>query len=230
MGGEKVLIIEDEKNILELFRFNLDREGYKPFTAIDGEDGLNRAKRDNPDLIILDLMLPGVDGVEICKILKDDYKTSRIPIIMVTAKSQETDVVLGLELGADDYVAKPFSPKQLMARIKAVLRRYKPGPQEQVYRTGELELDTAKHSVSLSGKNIELTFKEYSILKLFFESNGRVLSRESILDQVWGHDESLNVDFRAVDKHIAELRKKIHREAHRILTIKNFGYRFNLES
>ena len=145
---------------------------------------------------------------------------------MITAKSEDADVVLGLELGADDYVTKPFSPKQLMARIKAVLRRFREEPRERLLKAGELELDTAKHLVSYQGQKVDLTAKEFSILKLFMESRGRVLSRELILDKIWGNEESLAIELRAVDKHVGELRKKIKSEASRIVTVKNFGYRF----
>ncbi len=226
---ESVLVIEDEKNILELVKYNLEQEGYRVFTANRGDSGLELARKQKSDLIILDLMLPEIDGIEICKILKQDPKTIHIPIIMLTAKSQEADKVLGLELGADDYMTKPFSPRELTARVKAVLRRSKEQPKAKVYKIGSLEMDTEKHLVHLKGKKIELTSKEYELLKALLQANGRVLSRELLLDQVWGYQESLNIETRTVDMHIGLLRKKLKDEADRILTIKNAGYRFDTD-
>jgi two-component system alkaline phosphatase synthesis response regulator PhoP len=173
-------------------------------------------------------MLPEMNGLEVCKTLKENYKTREIPIIMVTAKAEEADIVLGLELGADDYVTKPFSPRQLTARIKAALRRRRPAApaQDRVIKSGEIELDTARHAVTVEGKPVTLTSKEFTLLQFLMDSADRVVSRESILDHVWGHDTSLDLEPRVVDKHIGELRKKIKGESARIVTIKNFGYRF----
>ncbi len=224
---ESILIVEDEKNILELVKYNLEQEGFRILTAASGDLGLESAQKNKPSLIILDLMLPEIDGIEICKILKQDQKTASIPIIMLTAKSQEADKVLGLELGADDYMTKPFSPRELVARVKVVLRRFKEQPKTKNYKIGMLELDTEKHIVSLKGKPIELTSKEYDLLKALLEANGRVLSRELLLDQVWGYQESLNIETRTVDMHVGLLRKKLKNEAERIITIKNAGYRFD---
>lgn len=226
MANETILVIEDEKNILELIKYNLKERGYQTITTTNGKSGLEIALESKPHLILLDLMLPGMSGLEICKMFKQNYKTRDIPIIMLTARTEETDIVLGLELGADDYITKPFSPKQFLARVKAVLRRYQGTSHERVLKAGNLFLDTAKHIVMLNGKTIDLTSKEFGILKLFMESGERVLSREYILDTIWGRDESLNVEFRAVDKHIGELRKKLKSESERIMTIKSYGYRF----
>jgi two-component system alkaline phosphatase synthesis response regulator PhoP len=175
-------------------------------------------------------MLPGMDGLEVCKILKKDPKTANIPIIMLTAKSQETDKIVGLELGADDYITKPFSPRELIARIKAVLRRAK--EQEtipQVLNLGELTIDFSKIMVSIKGKPIELTAKEFELLKTLIQAKGRVLSRDYLLENIWGFDKAMEIETRTVDVHIRTLRKKIKNEAHRIVTVKNYGYRFLFE-
>ena len=227
MAKETILVIEDEKNIAELVKYNLEQEGFRVLTATKGDSGLDQARKSKPALIVLDLMLPEIDGVEICKILKQDYKTASIPIIMLTAKSQEADKVLGLELGADDYITKPFSPRELVARIKAVLRRTHEKPKNKVFKTGGLELDVEKHQLTLKGKEIELTSKEYDLLNALWEANGRVLSRDFLLNKVWGYDESINIETRTVDMHIGQLRKKLKSEGERIVTVKNVGYRFD---
>ncbi len=224
---ETILVVEDEKNILELVKYNLEQEGYRVLTANRGDSGLDLALKQNPDLVILDLMLPEIDGIEVCKILKQNEKTFFMPIIMLTAKSQEADRVVGLELGADDYVTKPFSPRELMARVKAVLRRVQEKPKKEIVKIGGLEVDFAKHLVTLKGKVVELTSKEYTLLKTLIEANGRVLSREFLLDKVWGYDKSLNIETRTVDMHIGQLRKKIKLDAERLVTVKNAGYRFD---
>jgi len=226
MAKIKILIVEDEANIVELVRYNLEIQGFQVVAAFDGKRGTDLALSEKPDLILLDLMLPEVDGLEVCKCLSENYKTHGIPIIMLTAKTEEADIVLGLEIGADDYVSKPFSPRQLAARIRAVLRRTKPGPAERLIRSGAVEMDTVKHMTRVNGTKIDLTFKEYALLKFLMESNGRVLSRDVILEQVWGSDDSLNVETRVVDKHVGELRRKLGIEGGMIVTVKNFGYRF----
>lgn len=229
MAKESVLIIEDEKNIVELVKYNLEKEGFAVATSSRGDLGLEQVRRIRPDLVILDLMLPELDGLELCRILKQNEKTNGIPIIMLTAKSSETDKIVGLELGADDYVTKPFSPRELTARVKAVLRRKMEKPKERVLRCGELEIDTGKHTVNLKEKPVELTSKEYELLKVLMESNGHVLSREFLLETVWGYDRSVEIETRTVDVHITNLRKKLKSEAERILTVKNAGYRFDFE-
>jgi two-component system alkaline phosphatase synthesis response regulator PhoP len=227
---ETILVIEDEKNIVELVRYNLEQAGFRVLTAFKGDSGLARAQTEKPDLVILDLMLPGLDGLEICKVLKRNDQTAYLPIIMLTAKSQETDKIIGLELGADDYVTKPFSPRELVARVKAVLRRKKAiEPKNKIYRAGNFELDTGKHRVLLKGKEIELTAKEFDLLRKLMEVNGRVLSRDCLLEHVWGYDQSLNIETRTVDMHVGQLRKKLKSEAERIITVKNVGYRFDYD-
>ncbi|MBI3313687.1 MAG: response regulator [Candidatus Omnitrophica bacterium] len=230
MAKETVLVIEDEKNILELVKYNLEEAGFQVLTAQHGDTGLELARKQKASLIVLDLMLPETDGLEICKTLKQNEKTSAIPIIMLTAKSEETDKIIGLELGADDYLTKPFSPRELVARVRAVLRRSKEKPKEKILKAGLLEIDTAKHVVTFKKKTVELTSKEYDLLKTLMEAQGRALSREHLLDQVWGYDQSLHIETRTVDMHIGSLRKKIGNEAERIITVKNVGYRFDYES
>jgi len=231
MSKEKMLIIEDEKDIVKMLDYNLKKEGFKTLSAYNGEDGLDMASKENPDLILLDLMLPEIDGFDVCKALKSDPKTSHIPIIILTAKDQETDKIVGLELGADDYVTKPFSPRELIARIKAVLRRAKEKDKlPEVLKIGDLTIDFSKIMVLIKDKPIELTSKEFELLKILIKAKGRVLSRDYLLDTIWGFDQALEIQTRTVDVHITTLRKKLKNESKRIVTIKNYGYRFELDS
>ncbi len=224
---EKILIVDDEKDIVKMVDYNLKKDGFRTVLAYDGEDAITLAGRQHPDLIILDLMLPGMDGLEVCKALKKEDKTAKIPVIMLTAKAQEADKIVGLELGADDYVTKPFSPRELIARIKAVLRRAE-GKEKlpELLRVGNLTIDLAKISVFLKDKPIELTAKEFELLKTLIKSNGRVLSRDFLLDSIWGFDNAMDIQTRTVDAHITTLRRKLKSEAKRIITVKNYGYRF----
>lgn len=227
---EKILIVEDEKDIVKMLDYNLKKEGFRTLSAHDGEDALDLVNREHPDIVILDLMLPGMDGLEVCKALKKESKTASIPIIMLTAKSQESDKVIGLELGADDYVTKPFSPRELIARIKAVLRRIKEKDKlPEVLRIGDLMLDFSKITVAIKNKPVELTSKEYELLKTLIKAKGRVLSRDYLLDTIWGFDHSMEIQTRTVDVHIRTLRKKLKSESERIVTVKNYGYRFEHE-
>ena len=230
MKKETILVVEDESNILELVKYNLEEADYRVITASRGDTGLEQARKNKLDLIVLDLMLPGMNGIEITKTLKQNEKTSHIPIIMLTAKAQEADKIVGLELGADDYMTKPFSPRELVARVKAVLRRHKDSPKLKVLKTGTLEMDTEKHIVSIKGKEVEMTSKEYDLLKALLEADGRVLTREFLLEHVWGYDQSVNIETRTIDMHIGQLRKKLKNESERLVTVKNVGYRFDLES
>jgi phosphate regulon transcriptional regulator PhoB len=227
MSNETILLIEDEKNITELVKYNLELEGFRVLTSAKGNSGLTAAQKERPSLIILDLMLPELSGLEICKILKRDPKTKKIPIIMLTAKGTESDKVAGLELGADDYMTKPFSPRELVARVKAVLRRIGEKPKQEVLRSGEIELDITKHELRLKGKPVEATAKEFFLLHTLLASKGRVLSRDALLEQVWGYENSVNLETRTVDMHITQLRKKLGRSADRIVTVKGVGYRFD---
>ena len=229
MANEVILLIEDEKNILELVKYNLEQEGFRILTATKGNTGLETALKERPALVILDLMLPGMNGLEICKTLKQNDKTRAIPIIMLTAKGTESDKVVGLELGADDYITKPFSPREFVARIKAVLRRSQEKPTEEILRSGTIELDMTKHELRLKGKPVEITAKEFELLRVLMSSRERVLTREVLLSKVWGYENSMNIETRTVDMHIGQLRKKIGKEAERIVTIKSVGYRFDGE-
>jgi len=227
---EKILIVDDEKDIIKMLDYNFKKEGYRTVACNDGEDALDFAAKEHPDLIILDLMLPGVDGLEVCKTLKKESKTALIPIIMLTAKTQETDKILGLELGADDYVTKPFSPRELIARVKAVLRRiHEKDKLPEVLKIGDLRIDFSKILVYVKDKPAALTAKEFELLKTLIKANGRVLSRDYLLDTIWGFDHAVEIQTRTVDVHIRTLRKKLKTEAKRIITVKNYGYRFEAE-
>ena len=213
-----------------MLEYNLKKEGFKTLSSRDGEDALELATRQHPDLVILDLMLPGMDGLEVCKNLKGDTKTASLPVIMLTAKSQESDKIVGLELGADDYMTKPFSPRELIARIKAVLRRVKEKDRlPEALKTGDLIIDLSKITVSVKDRPVELTAKEFELLKTLMKAKGRVLSRDYLLDTIWGFDNAIEIQTRTVDVHIRTLRKKLKSESKRIITVKNYGYRFEYE-
>ncbi|MBM3244759.1 MAG: response regulator transcription factor [Candidatus Omnitrophica bacterium] len=224
---QKILIVDDEKDIVKMLDYNLKKEGFRAVSCHDGEDALDLAAREHPDLIILDLMLPGIDGLEVCKTLKKETKTSKIPIIMLTAKTQEADKIVGLELGADDYITKPFSPRELIARVKAVLRRGKEKDAlPEILKIGDLEIDFSKITVKVNNKPVELTAKEFELLRTLIKAKGRVLSRDYLLDSIWGFDHAMEIQTRTVDVHIRTLRKKLKKESRRIITVKNYGYRF----
>lgn len=230
MSKEKILIVEDEKDIVKMLEYNLKKEGFKTLSVRRGEDAIDTVKNEHPDLVILDLMLPGIDGLEVCKIIKADTKTDLIPIIMLTAKSQESDKIVGLELGADDYITKPFSPRELIARIKAILRRInEKNKLPEVLKIGDLTIDLSKIEVLVKGKAIELTAKEFELLKTLIKAKGRVLSRDYLLDTIWGFDHAMEIQTRTVDVHIRTLRKKLKSESKKIVTVKNYGYRFEDE-
>lgn len=222
--SKKILIIEDDKDIVELLKHYLEKENFVLKDAVDGFSGLAKAKAEDFDLIILDIMLPEMSGLDVCKELRSDPKTTAIPIIMLTAKAEETDKIVGLELGADDYVTKPFSPKELVARIKALLRRVKRMPEGQkAYHYGKLVLDLSKHEVTLDNKPVDLTSKEFDLLACLLRSKGRVLTRDYLMDQIWGYD--YYGGMRTVDVHIRRLREKIPKLSEAIQTIKNMGYK-----
>ena len=229
--NEKIMVVEDEKDIARMIDYNLKKEGYRTVVLHDGSFAALTAAKERPDLLLLDLMLPGLDGLEVCRRLKMDAKTSAIPIIMLTAKGEEADKVLGLGLGADDYVTKPFSLKELLARVKAVLRRTgragKAAPEK--IKCGALELDAAKVEVRLKGAPLELTAKEFELLKALMAAGDRVLSREELLEKAWDMNAAMDVETRTVDVHIGTLRKKLGPEGKRIITVKNYGYRFEAE-
>ena len=226
--SKKVLIIEDDKDIIELLRHYLGKEGFISEHALDGFSGLKKAQAEKFDLIVLDIMLPEIDGLEVCKELRADPKTHSTPIIMLTAKTEETDKIVGLELGADDYVTKPFSPRELVARVKALLRREERKPEKElVHRYGKLTLDLSKHEVIFDNQPIELTSKEFDLIRCLLQSKGRVLTRDYLLDQVWGYD--YYGGMRTVDVHIRRLREKIPILAKAIQTVKNLGYKLKEE-
>jgi two-component system alkaline phosphatase synthesis response regulator PhoP len=224
---EKILIVEDDKDILKMVEYNLKKEGYRTVYARDGEDAIEMAHSERPDLVLLDLMLPGIDGLEVCKQLKKESKTAGIPVIMVTAKSQESDKVVGLELGADDYVTKPFSVRELLPRDKAVLRRAQDKAKlPEVLKIGDLSMDFSKIEVRVKDKVVALTAKEFELLKTLIKAKGRMLSRDYLLDTIWGYDHAIEIQTRTVDVHIRSLRKKLKSESKYIVTVKNYGYRF----
>lgn len=227
---EKILIVDDEKDIVKLLDYNLKKENFRTIAAYNGNKALELAGREHPDVVILDLMLPDVDGLEVCRMLKKDAKTSSIPIVMLTAKGQEADKIVGLELGADDYVTKPFSPRELIARIRAVLRRLKEKERlPEAFEAGDLMIDFSKIWVGVKGKPVDVTAKEFELLKALIKASGRVLSRDYLLNAIWGMDQSLEIQTRTVDAHITTLRKKLKGEARRIVTVKNYGYRFEID-
>jgi len=222
-----ILAIDDEKDIVEAIEYNLSKEGYKVLKAYDGDTGLLTAQNKLPDLIILDLMLPGLDGTEVCKRLKKDPKTANIPVIMLTAKSEVTDKIVGLEIGADDYLTKPYSMRELIARIKTVLKRYGAVAEktESMIRFPGLEIDVDRHIVSVAGKPVELTAKEFLLLKYLAENKERVYSRDKLLDSVWGIDAA--IETRTVDVHMRRLREKLKTAAPYLKTLHGVGYKFS---
>lgn len=226
MSRERILVVDDDKDILELVRYNLTKDNFIVACAVTGEEALAKLRVYSFDLILLDIMLPGRDGVEICRLLKNSKETARIPVVMLTAKGEDADVVLGLELGADDYVTKPFSPRVLLARIKAVLRRNRPEPQddESIISAHDLTINPSRHEVRIKGKLIDLTATEFSILQFLIRRPGWVFSREQIIDSVKGTD--YPVTDRSVDVQIVGLRKKLGESDDIIQTVRGVGYRF----
>jgi two-component system phosphate regulon response regulator PhoB len=226
MPKEKILIVEDEEDILELVSYNIMKEGYRIDGVMSGEDALRKVKTESYNLIVLDLMLPGVDGLDVCKMLKRDPATADLPVIMLTAKGEEADIVVGLELGADDYITKPFSPRILVARIKAVLRRrQQPEPEQSaVIIHQDLQIDSSRYEVRIQGKPVQLTTTEFDILLYLARRPGWVFTRYQIVDAVKGED--YIVTDRAVDVQIAGLRKKLGDLSHYIETVRGVGYRF----
>ncbi len=224
MSSTRILIIEDEQDVIDLLTLNLRKAGFTLSTATDGATGLRKAGEEPPALIILDLMLPKMPGLEICKVLKTDSATRQIPIIMLTAKAEEIDRIVGLEFGADDYVTKPFSPRELVLRVNAILRRGKGEvTEEKKLSIGQIILDPSRHHVAVSGKPVRLTSVEFKLLSMLMQRQGRVQARDRLLNEVWGY-ESL-IDTRTVDTHVRRLRKKLGKAAAAIETVRGFGYR-----
>lgn len=227
MSKKKIVVVEDEPDILEVLNYNLRREGYDVHSAFNGTIGLSLVKREKPDLVLLDLMLPGMDGLEICRTLKADDATSDCLIIMVTAKGEESDIVLGLGAGADDYISKPFSPKELVARVQAVLRRgpgIKPSSVQETVALDDLVIDAGKHKVTLDGSEVKLTATEFRLLYFLASNPGRVFSRDQLISKALG-DDTVVVD-RNIDVHVRGIRKKLDLDPPYIETIRGVGYRF----
>ncbi len=226
MPRHQVLVVEDESDILELIRYNLSKEGYAVETAATGEQALLAARRMQPDVVLLDLMLPGVDGLDVCRTLKADPRTNRVPIIMVTAKGEDVDVITGLEVGADDYLTKPFSPKVLLARVRAILRRSKAVivDETELVRIHELNLDPGRHEVTVNNQPVDLTYTEFRILHLLARRPGWVFARAQIVEAVRG--EEYPVTDRSVDVHMVSLRRKLGDAGRYVETVRGVGYRF----
>ena len=227
MARKTILVIEDEPDILELIQFNLESDGFKVVTSRTGEEGHRLAGELAPDLIVLDLMLPDISGVEVCRLLRQEAKTRDVPIIMATARDSESDVVLGLEVGADDYITKPFSVRELSARIRAVLRRSQAPVSEapgQIVRAGPLQLDPARHEARIHGQAVELTLAEFRLLTALAGAPGRVFTRDQLLDRITGGQATI-ID-RNVDVHIRALRRKLGSEVDLISTVRGVGYKF----
>jgi len=230
-AGQKILVVEDEPDIRKLVQYNLAQERFKVLEAEDGEQALKILQRDKPNLIILDLMLPGLSGLELCKILRDRPETSQLPILMLTAKAGEADKVIGLEMGADDYLAKPFSPREMVARVRAILRRSENASKLEgapSYQKGPLKIDFSTYEVTVRGKFVKLTLKEFELLRFLVQNPNRVLTRDQLLDRVWGGETFVTP--RTVDVHIRRLRKAVERNDRRpqwILTVRGVGYKFD---
>jgi len=221
---QKILIVDDEPDVVQLIDYNLKAAGYDVVTAADGTEALDKARTASPNLIILDLMLPEVDGLDVCKVLRRDRSTAGIPIVMLTAKATETDRVLGLELGADDYVTKPFSPRELVLRVKRLLRAEAPVDDNDTIEVGELSVDIPRHEARVKGKSMELTATEFRLLTVLLKRRGRVQTREQLLRDVWEYDTL--IDTRTVDTHMRRLREKLGPAAKYLDTVRGVGYRF----
>ena len=229
MAGEKILVVDDEEHIQELIKFNLEKSGFKVICTGNGIDAVKLVKEQFPQLMLLDLMLPGMDGLDVCKEIRKDSSMSNMPIIMLTAKGEEIDKIIGLELGADDYITKPFSVRELVARVKAILRRTNMQLVEKTFNIGNLSIDFGKHEVIKSDNKIDLTLKEFELLEILIKNKSRVMTRDFLLDKIWGY-EYLG-ETRTVDVHIRHLRQKIEEDDKNplyIQTIRGIGYRFNL--
>lgn len=224
MAGEKILVVEDEEDVLELVRYNLTKNGYQADAAMSGEEALRKALTAAPDLILLDLMLPAVDGLEVCRTVKNDPRTQHVPVIMLTAKGEEADIVTGLEMGADDYIAKPFSPRVLLARVRAVLRRVTERKDTDVLVLGDLEIDPGRYRVSVKGRSVDVTSTEFKLLHFLAQRAGWVFTRYQIVDAIHGSD--YPVTDRSVDVQIVGLRKKLGPAGDYIETVRGVGYRF----
>jgi DNA-binding response OmpR family regulator len=220
-----ILVIDDEKDLIKLIDLHLSKEGYLVIGAKNGIEGLDIALKHKPDLILLDIMMPKLDGLEVCKRLKSAIETSRIPVVMLTAKAQETDKVIGLELGADDYITKPFSPRELVARVKAILRRSEPAKLKDALTVGDITINYAGRTVEVKNKKIELTQTEFNLLWHLMNRPGRVICRDDLITAGRG-DDAMVID-RTIDVHIASLRKKLGKSGPLIETVRGVGYKFS---
>jgi len=228
--SKKILIVEDERDVVKLLRYNLEKEGFRVSSVTDGSLALAEMRREEADLVILDLMLPGMDGLEVCRQLRRHDKFSAVPILMLTARSEEADRVVGLEIGADDYVTKPFSMRELVARVRALLRRHDPAPQRNSLQRGGLTIDPSAHSVSIAGRHVELSALEFRLLHYLAAHPGMVFSRDHLLDRVWGNDRSVTP--RSVDVYVRRVREKIEVQPQHpayVQTVHGVGYRFASE-
>ena len=225
MAGKKILVVEDEQDIVDLITYNLEREGFQIVSAMSGEEGLNKARNDRPDLVILDIMLPEMNGLDVCQALRSDAATRTIPIIMLTARNEEIDIVTGLEVGADDYITKPFSPRVLIARIRAVLRHHKEQGESSssLLQWGELTIDRGKHMVTVSSDPVELTQTEFELLSVLARRPGWVFSRSQLIDSL--RDGQFVITDRAIDVQVANLRKKLGGCGRYVQTVRGVGYR-----
>jgi two-component system phosphate regulon response regulator PhoB len=220
-SGKKILIVEDETDVVDLLTLNLRKAGYKVSAAVDGANGLQKARDDRPSFIILDLMLPKMSGLEVCRILKSDTATAQIPILMLTAKAEEIDRIVGLEFGADDYVTKPFSPREIVLRIRAILRRGEKA--DESLNAGLISIDPARHEVRVNAKQVHLTSIEFKLLQALMQRRGRVQERDRLLNEVWGYEAV--IDTRTVDTHVRRLREKLGKAGDAVETVRGFGYR-----
>jgi len=229
MSEGRILIVEDDPHISKLVKYNFEKAGFFCVTAITGEDAIEILDKDPIDLILLDIMLPKMDGLEACRLIKQDKRLSRIPVVMLTAKGEEVDRVVGLELGADDYIVKPFSPRELVLRVKAVLRRGAPGPAnaKEILSAGDIVVDIARHKVTAGKKTVELSPMEFKLLSVLLERKGRVQSRDQLLADVWGL--SSEVTTRTIDTHVKLLRQKLGKSGEAVQTIRGIGYKIDDE-
>ena len=230
-NGQKILVVEDEPDISKLVSYNLTQERFRVLTAEDGEQALRMIQREKPNLVVLDLMLPGLSGIELCRMLRERPETAKLPILMLTAKAGEADRIVGLEMGADDYLAKPFSPQEMVARVRAILRRANNAAHAEpppAYDRGALHIDFSTYEVTVYGKPVKLTLKEFELLRFLVQNPSRVLSRDQLLDRVWGGDTFVTP--RTVDVHIRRLRKAVEADDSKpkwILTLRGVGYKFD---
>jgi two-component system phosphate regulon response regulator PhoB len=222
-----LLVVEDEPDIRKLIVLHLEREGFQCRQTANGDDALKEVTARRPELVVLDVLLPGLDGFEVCRRIRANPDTAAVPIIMLTAKADEVDRVVGLEMGADDYLTKPFSPKELVARVRAVLRRSRRQPAEAPLQAGTLSLDVGRHRVDVDGAPVALAPREFALLQALLESAGRVLSREQLLSRAWGYSRADEIESRTVDVHVRRLRAKLGDEGRRIATVTGFGYRLD---